>query len=98
MSNDDHSADTDAPLLDLNRGSIEQLIARAKRRGVISVGELNAALPQDQMSADQIEDIMAAISVMGVKIVDTDEEDDDADSEANTQPDDDLDEDAEFGG
>ena len=39
----------DAPLIDLNDASIKKLIARAKRRGVITVDELNEALPQDQM-------------------------------------------------
>ena len=64
----------DAPLIDLNEASIKKLIARAKRRGVITVDELNEALPQDQMSNDQIEDIMAAISEMGVNIVESDED------------------------
>src|SRR3954447_16736792 len=64
----------DAPLIDLNDASIKKLIARAKRRGVITVDELNEALPQDQMSADQIEDIMSAISEMGVNIVENDED------------------------
>ena len=64
----------DAPLIDLNDASIKKLIARAKRRGVITVDELNEALPQDQMSADQIEDIMSAISEMGVNIVESDED------------------------
>ena len=71
----DHQADgNDAPLIDLNEGAIKKLIARAKRRGVITYDELNEALPQDQMSADQIEDIMSAISEMGVNIVENDEE------------------------
>jgi RNA polymerase primary sigma factor len=64
----------DAPLIDLNEASIKKLIARAKRRGIITVDELNEALPQDQMSTDQIEDIMAAISEMGVNIVESDED------------------------
>ena len=64
----------DAPLIDLNEASIKKLIARAKRRGVITYDELNAALPQDQMSSEQIEDIMAAISEMGVNIVESDED------------------------
>ncbi len=72
----------DAPLIDLNEASIKKLIARAKRRGVITVDELNEALPSDQMSPDQIEDIMSAISEMGVNIVENDEDgqDDDDDS------------------
>ncbi len=64
----------DAPLIDLNEASIKKLIARAKRRGVITYDELNAALPQDEMSSEQIEDIMAAISEMGVNIVESDED------------------------
>ena len=39
----------DAPLLDLNDASVKKLIARAKKRGYITVDELNEALPQDQM-------------------------------------------------
>ena len=64
----------DAPLIDLNEASIKKLIARAKRRGVITVDELNEGLPQDQMTSEQIEDIMSAISEMGVNIVETDED------------------------
>ena len=65
---------TDSPLIDLNEASIKKLIARAKRRGVITVDELNEALPQDQMTSEQIEDIMSAISEMGVNIVESDED------------------------
>ena len=51
----------DAPLIDLNDASIKKLIARAKKRGIITVDELNEALPSDQMSPDQIEDVMSAL-------------------------------------
>ena len=44
----------DPPLIDLNDASVKKLIARAKRRGVITYDELNEALPQDQMSSEQI--------------------------------------------
>src|SRR5215204_3206724 len=64
----------DAPLIDLNEASIKKLIAKAKRRGYITVDELNEALPQDQMSTDQIEDVMSAISEMGVNVVESDED------------------------
>ncbi len=77
----------DAPLIDLNEASIKKLIARAKRRGVITYDELNEALPQDQMSSEQIEDIMAAISEMGVNIVESDEDAQEPD-EAPAEPED----------
>src|SRR5687768_15889266 len=75
----------DAPLIDLNDASIKKLLARAKKRGVITYEELNEALPQDQMSSEQIEDVMSAISEMGVNIVESAEDSDDEDEEAGPQ-------------
>ncbi|MBB6122453.1 RNA polymerase sigma factor RpoD [Sphingobium subterraneum] len=63
----------DAPLLDLNEASVKKLIARATKRGYITYDELNSALPQDQMSSEQIEDVMSALNDMGVNIVENDE-------------------------
>jgi RNA polymerase primary sigma factor len=77
----------DAPLIDLNEGSIKKLIAKAKRRGYLTYDELNEALPQDQMSSEQIEDVMSAISEMGVNIVENDEDAAEEDEEANEAPD-----------
>ena len=64
----------DAPLIDLNDASVKKLLAKAKRRGFLTYDELNAALPQDQMNSEQIEDVMSAISEMGVNIVESDED------------------------
>ncbi|MDZ7587670.1 MAG: RNA polymerase sigma factor RpoD [Parasphingorhabdus sp.] len=72
----------DAPLIDLNDAAIKKLITKGKKRGYLTIDELNAALPQDQN--EQIEDIMSAISEMGVKIV---ENDDDAAEEADADDD-----------
>ena len=68
------AADGDKPLLELDNAEVKKLIARAKRKGVITYDELNAALPQDQMSSEQIEDVMAALNEMGVTIVESDED------------------------
>ena len=62
-----------APLLDLNETSVKKLIARGKKRGYITYDELNEALPQDQMSSEQIEDVMAALSEMGINLIENDE-------------------------
>lgn len=70
---DDTMETGDAPLIDLNEGSIKKLIARAKKRGYITVDQLNEMLPQDQMSSEQIEDIMAALNEMGVNVVENEE-------------------------
>ncbi|GAA0278389.1 RNA polymerase sigma factor RpoD [Alteraurantiacibacter aestuarii] len=86
----------DAPLIDLNEASIKKLIAKAKRKGYITYDELNDALPQGEMSSDQIEDIQSAISEMGVQIVENDEDAQDEDGDgpeeiAPTGSDDDAD-------
>jgi RNA polymerase primary sigma factor len=78
----DEKTDGDAPLIDLNDANIKKLLAKAKRRGFLTYDELNAALPQDQMSSEQIEDVMSAISEMGVNIV---ENDDDAAEEGDQE-------------
>ena len=78
----------DAPLIDLNEASLKKLIARAKKRGYITYDELNDALPQDQMSSEQIEDVMSALSEMGVNIVENEE----ADEDEQAEPDGGLDE------
>ena len=83
----DNAEAGDEPLIDLNDATIKKLIARAKKKGVITYEELNAALPSDQMSPDQIEDIMSAISEMGVNIV----EKDDSEEEEADQPEDEVD-------
>src|SRR3546814_152912 len=75
----DDTDNGDAPLLDLNEASVKKLISRAKKRGYITYDELNNALPQDQMSSEQIEDVMAALNDMGVNIVENEEASEDGD-------------------
>ncbi|TPG43330.1 RNA polymerase sigma factor RpoD [Sphingomonas koreensis] len=71
----------DAPLIDLNEGSLKKVFARAKKRGYITYDQLNQALPQDQMSSDQLEDAMAAINEMGINIVENEEAGEEGDSD-----------------
>ncbi|WP_257556334.1 RNA polymerase sigma factor RpoD [Sphingobium sp. CFD-2] len=83
----------DAPLLDLNEASVKKLIARAKKRGYITYDELNDALPQDQMSSEQIEDIMSALNEMGVNIVENEEASEDGEDQRDDGDDDSADDD-----
>lgn len=77
----------DAPLIDLNETSIKKLITKAKKRGYITYDELNEALPQDQMSSEQIEDVMSAISEMGINIFENDEDaNEDGPDEVDVEP------------
>src|SRR5690606_38526345 len=95
MASDETTGTDDAPLIDLNEASVKKLLAKAKRRGYLTVDELNEALPQDQMSSEQIEDVMSAISEMGVNIVETDEDAAEEDAEGEAEEAAAADEDAE---
>ena len=77
----------DAPLIDLNDANIKKLIARAKKRGYITYDQLNEALPQDQMSSDQLEDVMSALNEMGVNIVENEEAGEDGETEERADDD-----------
>src|SRR5205809_1537963 len=84
----------DAPLIDLNDASVKKLIARAKKRGVVTYEELNEALPQDQMTSEQIEDIMSALNDMGINVVESAEasdDDDEQEEEKEAEPEDEVD-------
>ena len=89
VGGDEGGETTDAPLIDLNDASIKKVIARAKKRGYITYEQLNEALPQGEMSSDQIEDISATLSEMGINIVENDEQGEDGDEQAKPDDDDD---------
>ena len=65
------------PLLDLNQSSIKKLINQAKSKGYLTYSELNDTMPPGEMSSEQIEDIMTALSEMGITLIESDEEQED---------------------
>ncbi|MGD9880798.1 MAG: RNA polymerase sigma factor region1.1 domain-containing protein, partial [Reyranella sp.] len=66
----------DAPLLDTLGAELKKLVQKGKERGYITYDELNAALPPDEVSSEQIEDTMAMLSEAGVNVVEAEEQED----------------------
>jgi RNA polymerase primary sigma factor len=64
---------TDSPLLDSLGAGVKKLVAKGKERGYITYDELNAAMPPEEVSSEQIEDTMAMLSEMGINLVDSEE-------------------------
>ncbi len=73
----------DAPLIDLNDADIKKMVARAKKRGYITVDDLNAVV--GEMTTDQIEDVMSALNEMGINVVENDEASDDGDDQKDDE-------------
>src|SRR5579863_4783402 len=61
--------DADTPPLDTQSVAVKRLLARGKERGYITFDELNAVLPPDQNSSEQIEDVMAMLNELGIQVV-----------------------------
>jgi len=73
----------DAPLLDTLAAAIKKILARGKERGYLTYDELNAALPHDQVSSEQIEDTMTMLSELGVNLIESEESEEPAVAEAD---------------
>ena len=77
---DKKSEDQEADLsLDMSQSAVKKMIAEARERGYITYDQLNNVLPPDQVSSEQIEDVMSMLSEMGINII----EDDEAEEEDN---------------
>lgn len=71
----DIEQDGEIPLIELGKTnpSLRKLIHRGKERGYITYDELNEALPQAQLSSEQIDEAMTTLADMGISVVDSDE-------------------------
>ncbi len=65
--------------LDMSQAQVKKMIAEAREKGYITYDQLNQVLPPDQVSSEQIEDVMSMLSEMGINII----EDEEAEEEEN---------------
>ncbi|MEL6519800.1 MAG: RNA polymerase sigma factor RpoD [Pseudomonadota bacterium] len=72
---DDRKTDeTDAEIsLDMRQAAVKKMIAEGRERGFVTYDQLNQVLPPDQVSSDQIEDVMSMLSEMGIQVTEEEE-------------------------
>ncbi|MCR9149081.1 MAG: RNA polymerase sigma factor RpoD [Rhodobacteraceae bacterium] len=76
-TDDDKPQEQDAEhSLDMSQAAIKRMIAEARERGYITYDQLNAALPPEQVSSEQIEDVMSMLSEMGINVIEEEEAED----------------------
>ncbi|KPQ08035.1 MAG: RNA polymerase primary sigma factor RpoD [Rhodobacteraceae bacterium HLUCCA12] len=61
--------------LDMSQASVRRMISAARERGFITYEQLNQVMPSDQVSSEQIEDVMSMLSEMGINVVEEEETD-----------------------
>ncbi|MDC0736859.1 RNA polymerase sigma factor RpoD [Cognatishimia sp. SS12] len=76
--NDDRKPDDqDAEIsLDMSQAAVKKMISEAREKGYITYDQLNKVLPPDQVSSEQIEDVMSMLSEMGINIIEDEEVED----------------------
>ena len=83
--------DQPLPLLDLSDAGVKKMIKAAKKRGYVTIDQINQVMPSGEVSSDQIEDIYAMLNEMGINVVETEEADNDAEDKDEAADDDDDD-------
>ena len=73
--------DFDGPLVDQVIAAVKKMIARGKERGYVTYDDINTALPQGQVSSEQIEDTMSMLSELGINVVENEDSEDAAPSD-----------------
>src|SRR5215467_9181838 len=63
----------DSPLLGLSDGAVRELVRSAKKRGYVTHDQIKSVLPSEEVNSEQIEDVLAMFSEMGVNVVETEE-------------------------
>lgn len=66
--------DDNAHSLDMSQAAVKKMIAEARERGYITYDQLNTVLPPDQVSSEQIEDVMSMLSEMGINVIEDEDE------------------------
>src|ERR1700720_4556592 len=67
--------DAPLPLLDLSDAAVRKMIKAAKKRGYVTHEQINAVLPSEEVTSDQIEDVFAMLNEMGINVVESEEPD-----------------------
>ncbi len=78
--------DAPLPLLDLSDAAVKKMIKRAKKRGYVTYEQLNSVMPSEEVTSEQIEDVLAMMSEMGINVVETEEADADEEEGAREEP------------
>jgi hypothetical protein len=85
--NEREGTSPDGPLLDLSDDAVKKMIKTSKKRGYVTMDELNAVLPSEEVTSEQIEDILSMLSDMGINVVEEDEAGEDKEAEDDSDSD-----------
>ena len=71
-----NAENADAPLIESTGAALKKLVQKGKEKGYVTYDDLNAALPSEEVSSEQIENTMSRLNELGVNVVDDEDTDD----------------------
>ena len=69
----DSASPVDRPLFDSSDAAIKKLVQTVKKRGYVTHHQINSVLSSEEANSDQIENVLAMLSGMGINVVETEE-------------------------
>ncbi|MBW6416734.1 RNA polymerase sigma factor RpoD [Celeribacter sp. PS-C1] len=69
-------------MLDVSQAAVKKMIGEAREKGYITYDQLNKVLPPEQVSSEQIEDVMSMLSEMGINVIEDEEVEDEEEGAA----------------
>jgi RNA polymerase primary sigma factor len=83
--------DISLPLHDLSDAAVKELIGSAKKRGYVTVDQINTVLPSKEANSEQIKDILSMFDEMGVNVVETKEAEPEEEAATRGEPEEEAD-------
>ena len=65
----------ESALLDLSNREVKKMIKTAKSQGFVTYEQLNKVTSSEDLSSEQIEDVMSMLSEMGINVIENEEDD-----------------------
>ncbi len=88
-------AGPETPLLDLLDAAVKKFMRSAKKRGYVTHEQISALLSSGEVKSEQIEDILAKFSEMGINVIETHEAEPEEDAATREEPEEDEEDESE---
>ena len=72
---DEQNQVAESALLDLSNRDVKKMIKTAKSQGFVTYEQLNKVTSSEDLSSEQIEDVMSMLSEMGINVIENEEDD-----------------------
>ena len=71
---DNQNQGTESALIDMSDRDVKKMIKTAKSQGFVTYEQLNKVTSSEDLSSEQIEDVMSMLSEMGINVIENEEE------------------------